>query len=62
LKDVPGDILWDDPDVAEYHKGDARRAENGKIIKEFLDATMNKNEIPDPNEFLKIFVKNNELQ
>jgi hypothetical protein len=50
LKDVPGDILWDDPDVVEYHKGDARRAENGRIIKKFLDATMN-NEKPNPNDF-----------
>ncbi|MDR0605606.1 MAG: hypothetical protein LBG80_15010 [Bacteroidales bacterium] len=56
LKDVPGDILWDDPDVAEYHKGDARREANGKVIKKFLDATMN-NEKPDPNDFLNIFVQ-----
>jgi hypothetical protein len=61
LKDVPGDILWDDPDVAEYHKGDTRRAENGKIIKKFLDATMN-NEKPDPNDFLSIFAKKNNVQ
>jgi hypothetical protein len=61
LNNVPGDILWDDPDVAEYHKGDAQRAENGKIIKKFLDATMN-NEKPDPNDFLNIFAKPNDVQ
>jgi hypothetical protein len=55
LKDVPGDILWDDPDVAEYHKGDVQREANGKIIRKFVEAAKNNNEIPDPYELLEIF-------
>ncbi|MDR2172514.1 MAG: hypothetical protein LBP59_20430 [Planctomycetaceae bacterium] len=54
MKDVPGDILWEDPDVAEYHKKDAKRETNGKIIKKFVEAT-NNGESPDPYDFLKIF-------
>jgi hypothetical protein len=55
LKDVPGDMLWDDPDVAEYHKGDAQREANKKTIQKFIEAAKNTNEIPDPSELLKIF-------
>jgi hypothetical protein len=61
LKDVPGDILWDDPDVAEYHKGDARREANRKIIQKFVDASKNNNEILDPSELLKIFARKNDM-
>jgi hypothetical protein len=55
LKDVPGNTLWDDPDVAEYHKGDVQREANGKIIQKFVEAAKNNSEIPDPSELYKIF-------